>query len=248
VKLWRAANAAGWQTQRLGRWHADDYLRTLEPSDIAVYGGFFIALAGELGISLLEPAVDWLARLSTDFTRRTVRFMNFAQARRLPDRAFYKPADDKTFLAKVYESGDQLILGGELSDDLPVLVSEIVSWAIEFRCFVREGRVVALSPYLRNHERIETDEGSFYASEEEFSAARSFAADMLATHASTLPPAVVVDVGLISDRGWAVIEANSAWSAGIYGCDPLAVLPVLRRACVATSELATQDRRWLTER
>jgi hypothetical protein len=39
---------------------------------------------------------------------------------------------------------------------------------------------------------------------------------------------VVVDVGFIRDRGWAVIEQNAAWGAGIYECDPLQVLEVLR--------------------
>jgi len=47
----------------------------------------------------------------------------------------------------------------------------------------------------------------------------------------SVPEAVAVDVGVIQDRGWAVIECNAARGAGIYGCDPVAVLRVLRRAC-----------------
>jgi hypothetical protein len=37
---------------------------------------------------------------------------------------------------------------------------------------------------------------------------------------------------VIAGRGWAVVEQNSAWGAGIYGCDPEKVLAVLRHAAV----------------
>jgi hypothetical protein len=46
-----------------------------------------------------------------------------------------------------------------------------------------------------------------------------------------LPEAVVIDVGIIEGRGWAVLEANAAWCSGIYGCDPAEVLRVVERAC-----------------
>lgn len=41
---------------------------------------------------------------------------------------------------------------------------------------------------------------------------------------------VVLDIGTISGRGWAVVEANAAWGSGIYGCDPMEVLGVIRHA------------------
>jgi hypothetical protein len=50
-----------------------------------------------------------------------------------------------------------------------------------------------------------------------------------------VPQACVVDVGIMRGRGWGVIEANPAFGAGIYGCDPAAVLRVLAR-CVSTEE------------
>lgn len=53
---------------------------------------------------------------------------------------------------------------------------------------------------------------------------------LLADPAVELPRAAVVDVGPIEGRGWAVIEQNAAWGAGIYECDPFAVLEVLRQA------------------
>jgi len=41
-------------------------------------------------------------------------------------------------------------------------------------------------------------------------------------------------VGHIKDRGWAVVEANAAWGSGLYGCDPVKVLEVLRCAVKPT--------------
>jgi hypothetical protein len=50
----------------------------------------------------------------------------------------------------------------------------------------------------------------------------------------SLPRTVVIDVGFIEGRGWALIEFNAAWGAGLNGCDPEKVLP----AIVAASEPA----------
>jgi len=46
------------------------------------------------------------------------------------------------------------------------------------------------------------------------------------------PQAFVLDVGIIKRRGWAVVEPNACWGAGIYGCTPSKVLEVLLAATV----------------
>ena len=66
----------------------------------------------------------------------------------------------------------------------------------------------------------------------ELNEATEFCESVLRDPKVAIPDAVVLDVGVIRNHGWAVIECNAAFSAGIYGCDPTAVLPVLRRACV----------------
>jgi len=45
-----------------------------------------------------------------------------------------------------------------------------------------------------------------------------------------LPKAAVIDVGWITGKGWAVVEQNAAWGAGIYACDPEEYLKVIRHA------------------
>jgi len=68
---------------------------------------------------------------------------------------------------------------------------------------------------------------------------------VLANADLSIPPAFVMDVGIIADRGWAVIEANAAWGSGLYGCDPAEVLRVVRRACVAKGQVQLSDKQWL---
>jgi hypothetical protein len=46
-----------------------------------------------------------------------------------------------------------------------------------------------------------------------------------------LPPAFVVDVGLVADRGWAIVEFNPAWCSGLLVADLAAVLGVQKSAC-----------------
>ena len=55
---------------------------------------------------------------------------------------------------------------------------------------------------------------------------------ILADSRIDLPRTAVLDVGVIHDRGRAVVEQNAAWGSGIYGCDPVQVLEVLRHAAV----------------
>jgi hypothetical protein len=63
-----------------------------------------------------------------------------------------------------------------------------------------------------------------------------------------LPPAFVVDVGMVEDSGWAIVEFNPVWSAGLLGADPRAVLRALRRTTRKRSELNANDARWFVDR
>ncbi|WP_187363092.1 hypothetical protein [Massilia aquatica] len=47
-----------------------------------------------------------------------------------------------------------------------------------------------------------------------------------------MPAATVVDAGAIASLGWACVEQNAAWGAGLYGCNPARVLAVLQRASI----------------
>lgn len=228
--LWRACIGTNWKVERVHGWQVP----MLPPAEVALYGEplFGRHVAQTLGLNLLEPKVDWLARLSNKWRGREVRFTTLGAARKIVERAFIKPADEKYFDAKVYRSGAELPQVGPLPEELPVLVQEVVEWEMEFRCFILEGKVLTLSPYWRDGGLAQRADGSWLTSGSEYNEARRFCAAFLDDPAVEIPAAVVVDVGVIRGRGWAVIESNAAWASGIYGCEPTQVLRVLRGACL----------------
>jgi hypothetical protein len=232
-KLWKACISTNWKVVRAHNWQVP----SLRQSEVAIYGEPLFAqhAARQLGLHLLEPPLDWLPRLSHLWRGREVNLTTLAEARNITERSFIKPADEKCFDARVYDSGKDLPAPGPLPEDLPVLVQEVVDWTIEFRCFVLERRVVTLSPYWRNGALAKTGEGSWSAEDAEWEQAKRFCGAVVSDLSVALPEAVVVDVGTIRDRGWAVVECNAAFAAGLYGCNPVSVLRVLQTACRSES-------------
>ena len=229
VRLWRAAVEREWDVERLHGWQVPDSLRG---RDVALYGeAFFVQFVAErLGRIPVSPSLDWLPHVPPPYLRREVGFATLAQARATPGCRFWKPADDKLFPARVYADGSELPGPEELPDETPVLWSEPVTWELEYRCFVLDRRVVALSPYWRGEQLAQAEDGSWPAPEQH--EARAFAEAVLSDPSVDLPAAFVLDVGVIAGAGWAVIEANPAWASGLYGCEPAGVLEVLLGATV----------------
>jgi hypothetical protein len=223
--LWRAATTMGWGVERVVGWRVTDAMKAVDEPVLYVEGLFSQTLAAEFGVTLPEPPDDWLPRLPEEYRKRSVELSTLGEARRRAGRAFIKPPNEKSFPAKVY-AGDEL--PREYPDAMPVLVAEIVSWEKEFRCFILDRTIATVSIYLRRGE-LQRARG-FAQSTQEVAEATAFLETVLRDPRVDLPRAAVVDVGVIEGRGWAVIEQNAAWGAGIYGCDPVAVLHVLRAA------------------
>jgi hypothetical protein len=245
IALGKAAARLGWHVERLSSWRVPAELRDKE---VAVYAEpLFVSVVSEpLGIEVLEPTHAWLPDLPEKYRKRSVRLSTLGDARNLCEAAFIKPVSDKTFVAKVYASGKDLPPAPtDLGDAEAVLISEPVEWELEFRAFVLEQSVVTLSPYLRFGRLVEQPDGSWPASEEECNAADAFCRTVLADADVPCPPAVVLDVGVIAGRGWAVIEANAVWGSGLYGCEPSEVLRTVRRSCVPRGRVSAGDRKWL---
>jgi hypothetical protein len=233
--------------ERLLGWRVPEGLAGRE---VAVYGEplFAAAVASTLSLALLETPFDWLTTLPPEYLRRGVHYAALGEARAHAGPAFFKPADDKCFRAGVYPSGADLPASDLLPADTPVLLAEPVVWEVEYRCFVLDRAVATLSPYWRHGELAQAEDGSWPALPEEVEEVGVFCTGVLADARVRVPPAVVVDVGRIADRGWAILEANAAWSSGIYGCDPNRVLPVLKQATMRQEELTEEDRAWVVAR
>lgn len=227
--LWRAAIELGWDVERLTRWDVPAHI--LEVKEPVFYLEALMAplLAEQFQRRLLEPPIDWLPNLPEQYRQRSIRLSTLEQARQLDTAAFIKPPNDKSFPARVY-TGTELPDG--YPEETPVLISEIVQWEKEFRCFILNRTLKTFSVYLR--EGVVQRDNHFAHTPEEENEVLEFVSAVLADEAVQLPATAVIDVGVICDRGWAVVEQNAAWGAGIYGCDPTQVLDVLRYAAVPT--------------
>ncbi|MFJ5551161.1 ATP-grasp domain-containing protein [Streptomyces sp. NPDC093225] len=212
------------------------------------YGGpvFAARVVDALEVALLEPADDWLTTLPHEYTGRSIAMATLGEARRLTRPAFVKPPTDKSFPAAVYASGRHLPTRPELSADVPVQISDVVTWATEFRLYVLDGEVRTGSQYA-TFGRLHAEPLDGHRHED---AALAFADDFLATCGDGLPSAVVVDIGLVSapehgaaDR-WAVVEANMAWFSNSYAADPDRALDVVLRSAGPRTRAAERDRRF----
>jgi hypothetical protein len=223
--LWKAAGSLGWKVERLTSWRVPEHFRELpEP---VLYGEalFGPTLAEQLGLQLLNPPDDWLVRLPMPYKLREITLTTLGHAKQGDTAAFVKPPNDKSFPAGVY-TGPQL--PSEYPDGMPVLVSEVVTWEKEFRCFILNRELRTYSLYSRYGELQR--EADFVSTPEEDKQVEEFLSQLLADPQVDLPKATVVDVGFIQGKGWACVEQNAAWGAGIYGCSPPAVLEVLQHA------------------
>jgi ATP-grasp domain, R2K clade family 2 len=223
--LWREAIRLGWQVERLLNWRLPNELKLISEPVLYVEALMADAIAEQLGVQLLSPSNDWLPNLPEAYRKRWVYLSTLQEARQSGKTAFIKPPNDKSFAADVYAVGG---LPTDYPDETPVLVAEIVSWSKEFRCFILNRSMKTFSIYLRDGDLQSAN--NFLHTEEEEREVREFVETLLSDQQVEIPSATVIDVGVIQERGWAVVEQNAAWGAGLYGCDPVQVLEVLRYA------------------
>ncbi len=248
VALWQAALTAGWSVRRLGYGQPAE-VRAGEQA--AIYGEpvFALALASNLEHALLTPTAEWLTSLPDAFLRRSLRLVlagAFDTATlRLP--AFIKPAADKLFTAQVYLAAEDLPDMRRLDPTTPLFIAEPVVWQDEFRCFIHEGQVRTASIYARAGTVAHAADGSWPCDPADLEEASGFAQRVMNTPGVSVPPGLVLDVGRIEQRGWAVVEANPAWGAGLYGCEAQPVLSILQSVCRPMSNLTERERAWVAE-
>lgn len=237
LRLITAAEAAGWSVHVAD---TDPLPAALAEPAVYVTTDRALAVARALDLALLEPPFDLLTRVPERYLRRQVEAATFADLDRLAGRTFVKPADplDKWFDAGTY-SDPRDIRTRTPRPDAPILLSEVVEWSVEFRYFVLEGKAVAGSPYIAHGRTSWTARNGPMPT-----AGLAVVEGVCAAMGDDLPPAFVLDVGMIADRGWAVVEFNPIWSAGLLAADAHEVLPALARATRARSALTAADARW----
>ncbi|MFC4033927.1 ATP-grasp domain-containing protein [Streptomyces polygonati] len=213
------------------------------------YGGPLAAdrIAGRFDLGLLEPPDDWLVRLPEEFSGRRIELTSLSEAWAARTPVFVKPPSDKSFPAAVYADGSRLPRGGaDIGPDTPVLVSEVVTFAVEYRLFLLDRRIATASRYAV-HGRLDTAPLHQDVHERDV---RAFTERLLAACGQDLPSAVLVDIGLLQDpdtgrEGWAAVEATMPWFANGYAADPDRVLDVVIGATGPRQRFSHQDRPFL---
>ena len=241
-----AAEQAGWRAC------AFDECSSIKSSDkVVFYGGTdkALAVAAQFNLALLEPPFELLAKLPVEFRRRAVEFAHFGDLGRLKLPTFVKPADalNKSFDAGIYANASDIRTAKGVGNDTPVLLAEPVDWSAEFRCFILNNTVVAWSPYISFGRPAWKPFGQGTLAAQAPASVLAFCKRLFSRSGVSFPPAFVMDIGLIDERGWAVVEFNPCWCSGLLGADPRKVLTVLERAC-QHEPLSDADRRWLVKR
>jgi hypothetical protein len=243
--LAQAATSLGWKVYRATNWEVHEHL--VAP---VVYGeiAFCDIIAEKLGLGLLETPDAWLTTLPHKYVSREIFLTTFGSALKDSRHRFYKPANDKYFEAGVYQKG-QHIPYRHIRPTAPVLVSEVVEFDVEVRCYVLDRRVLTASIY----------KGLLWASsvaEENaiLAEAEAWTQSFLDDPSICLPSAIVVDVGRLPG-GWAVVEANQGYASGVYsggynskdgrGADTRKVLEVVARSSRERHDVLAEDLHYL---
>lgn len=240
--LRKTAQGLGWETLRLDGNTIPDWF---DPPDDQI-ALFYTAphafdIARQLGRQLAGCNPDWTCNLPSEFLLRELRQTSLKEALSQAEGKFVKHSVSKAFPAQIYDTDSLSAATSAIHPDSLVHIGEPVTWTHEFRCFVADQSVQTISPYVY-HGEIVTDYDSFpVVSQAELDQVHAFARQVLTHSSVVVPPAFVMDVGLIANRGWAVVECNECWASGIYACDPASVL---RTLLCGSAVIGTIDGKW----
>lgn len=193
-----------------------------------------IGLAGDF----TAPGQAWLSTVDTELIGRHIVTGRLSE---MPEgiTLFAKPAEAKidAMVAGKYTASDiRLICEKESVPENTQFqwTDSLLSINHEHRFYVCNGVIRTGSPYFIDgivyHDEMRSP---FY--DEALKAAK----ETVKALGDNQPVAYTLDIGRDEVKGkWIIIEANPAWSSGIYGCDPVEVINVLDIAC------NTDDDRW----
>lgn len=221
-----AATRLGYKTQSLPYrlTHAAPH-----PGDL-LYGGVLWSetLAVQLGMTLHETPLDWLATAPWSITGREIVLTTAENVWEMEQeypgdehRYFYKPLDGKTPEPRVYRRGE---LPRSLDPATPLLRQGVLDISMEVRTFALNGDMRACSTYAL-HRRpyvspvpISLDESSL----------RGLVKAVHEVGGSA--PATVMDFALLQSGRWVLLEQNAPWCSALYACNPEAAFEVIRHS------------------
>lgn len=203
-------------------------------------------------LALSAPTAEWFTTLPRDVTGRGLASVTVAELLAgdvaLRDVRLVKLAEAKlrSFSAMAVDglepAQDAVRRAGLPASTLLLVADTYLDCASEYRSFCVGRKVVALSPYLVEgeswSEALTQHRASFHVE------AGEYVANVLSKLGNdAVPPACVLDVARLEDGRYALLEANTTWGAGLYGCEPAAVL----QAVLAANGPASASWRWRSD-
>ncbi|NUM32976.1 MAG: ATP-grasp domain-containing protein [Candidatus Brocadiae bacterium] len=183
--------------------------------------------------------LTWVTRLPQQIVKRDIYVTTLQKALEIKKRCFVKPSIGKFFRSGLYNQKSLSKATKNLPNNMLVQIQEPVIWTAEYRCFVVEKRTVSVSSYFSNSHQL-----FFNASNSELKEAKRFANSIFEEYDIDTPPSFTLDIGIIKSEGWAVVECNEAWAAGIYSCDPVKVLKALLKASIPIKKFSEKYKKW----
>lgn len=238
--LRKVAQQLGWETLRLDGNRIPDWFDPPD-RDIAFFytAPHVFDIGKQLHRTMLGCNPDWCVNLPSELLRRELHQTTLANAQNSIEHHFVKHAVSKAFPAAVYNQRSLAEATASIHPDSLVHVGEPVRWTHEYRCFVANRKVLAVSPYVYDGITVKDYDSFPTVPVSELAAACAFAESVLSHPDVNCPEGFVLDVGKIADRGWAVVECNECWASGIYACDPVAVLDTLLCGNIEASTIST---------
>jgi hypothetical protein len=167
-------------------------------------------------LSLISPPENFLLGLPPAYVSRRIWPTTLHAAAKLSYPVFLKPMQPKLFRAAVYTCYEDLLFEScRTSEHTELIASEIVEFSAEYRLYILKDQIVAHACY----QGTPADQGML-----------SFARGLIRSRCTRLPEVFVLDLGLIAEKKWAVVEANPVWCASPRGCHPADVVKCLAAA------------------
>ena len=229
-KLSRAAKIVGYQSFEADHsWKMPDNIKHALG---AVYGGdlFCESVADQMGWALISNPADWVVKLPKEYISRNIYAATVKDALEIPkEKKFFVKSPSKIFKARVCEGG--LTFPTTVLNDHPVLISDFMNFTSEYKCFVKDKKVVSICCYKWLNE---FNTSAHYGKNNKEVVA--FVNKLLADKRVECVSATVINVGKygkLEDNGGglAVIDSEPAYMSEIYGCEISASLDTIMSSC-----------------
>ncbi|MEK3917290.1 ATP-grasp domain-containing protein [Paenibacillus sp. FSL H7-0331] len=152
--------------------------------------------------SIVAPEIDYPEELYS-YLGRKIWKSKLSIIANNPDNwnVFIKPVEDKKFTGVVVKGTKDLVGCGTYGEDPEIFCSEVVNFVAEWRCFVRNGKVLDIRRY-RGNWRFHFD----YK-----------VVENVVLQYKSAPNGYAVDFGLTDKGETLLIEVNDGYSLGHYG-------------------------------